>query len=77
MLPKNTRFWAVMEKIYTPEEIAERLQVQERTVYGWLRSGKLRGSKLGRLWRIREHDFVAFLEEGATTKKGAGDDSED
>lgn len=76
MLPENTRFRAFMEKIYTPEEIAERLQVQERTVYGWLRSGKLKGSKLGRLWRIRESDVVAFLEEAATTKRAPRDEDQ-
>ena len=64
-----------MEKIYTPEEIAERLQVQERTVYGWLRSGKLRGSKLGRLWRVRESDFTAFME--AAMPKRASEDGEE
>jgi excisionase family DNA binding protein len=58
-----------MEKIYTPEEIAERLKVQERTVYGWLRSGKLRGAKLGRLWRIKESDFEAFLEQATMGRK--------
>ena len=33
------------------EQVAERLQVTERTVYGWLRRGKLPALKLGRLRR--------------------------
>ena len=36
--------------------------VRERTVYGWLRRGKLPALKLGRLWRIRREDLEAFLE---------------
>src|SRR5213596_2805207 len=50
------------EKLLTPEQVAERLQVTERTVYGWLRRGKLPALKLGRLWRIRPEDLEAFLE---------------
>ena len=50
------------EKLLTPEQVAERLQVTERTVYGWLRRGKLPALKLGRLWRIRPQDLEAFLE---------------
>ncbi len=52
-----------MEKLLTPEQVAEHLVVAERTVYEWLRSGRLRGIKLGRLWRIREADLEAFLQE--------------
>ena len=50
------------EKLVTPEQVAERLQVTERTVYGWLRRGKLPALKLGRLWRIRPDDLETFLE---------------
>jgi excisionase family DNA binding protein len=77
MLPENDVFSAIMEKIYTPEEIAERLKVQERTVYGWLRSGKLKGAKLGRLWRIRESDFDAFLEEASKRKTTDDEESQE
>ena len=50
------------EKLLTPEQVAERLQVTERTVYGWLRRGTLPALKLGRLWRVRPEDLEAFLE---------------
>ena len=50
------------EKLLTPKQVAERLQVTERTVYGWLRRGTLPALKLGRLWRIRSEDLEAFLE---------------
>src|SRR5436309_4531607 len=54
------------EKLLTPEQVAERLQVTERTVYGWLRRGRLPALKLGRLWRIRPADLEAFLESART-----------
>lgn len=47
--------------LLTPEQVAQRLQVTERTVYTWLRSGRMRGVKLGRLWRVTEEDVAAFL----------------
>jgi excisionase family DNA binding protein len=45
----------------TPEDVAARLKVKRRTVQAWLRSGRLAGLKLGKLWRIRESDLDSFL----------------
>lgn len=50
-----------IERLYTPEEAADTLRVKVRTVMEWLRQGKLRGVKLGRLWRIKESDLKAFI----------------
>ena len=50
------------EKLLTPAQVAERLQITERTVYEWIRGGKVTALKLGRLWRIRQDDLEAFLE---------------
>lgn len=41
-----------MKKLYTPQEIADLLKVDLRTVYRWLREGKLQGHKVGGVWRI-------------------------
>lgn len=49
------------EKLHTPAQVAERLQVSERTVYRWIDSGELKAVKLGRLWRIQEPDLKDFL----------------
>lgn len=48
-------------KTLTPEHVAERLAVSPLTVRKWLRSGKLKGIKIGRLWRITERDFQDFI----------------
>lgn len=50
-----------LERIFTPEEVADRLSVTPKTIKDWLRSGNLRGIKAGRLWRIRESDLEDFL----------------
>jgi len=50
--------------LLTPKEVAEKLKVSEQTVLRWLRNGKLKGVKAGRLWRIREEDLQEFIKEG-------------
>lgn len=52
-----------MQKLLTPEEAADTLAVSKDTVLAWLRSGQLKGVKAGRLWRVRERDLEAFLQE--------------
>lgn len=51
-----------MERLLSPDEAAERLAVSPKSIRKWLRRGKLKGVKAGRLWRIREQDLSAFLE---------------
>ena len=53
------------EKLLTPTDVADRLQVNERTVTQWLRKGYLRGFKIGKEWRISPDDLQAFLEASA------------
>ena len=53
------------EKLLTPTDVAERLQVNERTVAIWLRKGHLRGFKIGKEWRVSPDDLQAFLEASA------------
>ena len=50
------------EKIYTVEEIAEKLRVRTYTVRGWLRDGVLKGFKMGgRVWRVKESELQKFI----------------
>ncbi len=53
------------EKLLTPVDIANRLQVNERTVTQWLRKDHLRGFKVGKEWRVSVEDLEAFLEVSA------------
>ena len=36
--------------------------MHKETIRQWLRSGKLGGVKVGRLWRVRESDLQEFLQ---------------
>ena len=51
-----------LEKFFTVEELAERLQVSDQTVRRWVKSGKLTAFKPGKELRIRPADLEKFLE---------------
>ncbi len=59
------------EKLLTPVDVANRLQVNERTVTQWLRRGFLRGFKIGKEWRVSSRDLEAFLEQSANIPTAA------
>jgi excisionase family DNA binding protein len=50
-----------MPDLLSIEDVATQLKVQPRTVLEWLRTGKLPGYKLGRLWRVDPEDLKKFL----------------
>jgi excisionase family DNA binding protein len=50
-----------MDRLLTPEEVAEQLQVAVKTVKDWLRAGKLRGIKMGQLWRVEPEALDEYL----------------
>lgn len=47
---------------YTVEEIAEILKLDAETIRRYLVKGNLKGSKIGRSWRITEEDLKEFIE---------------
>ena len=50
-----------MIQILTVLQAAEQLQVSDRTLYGWLRAGKIPGRKIGKVWRISGEAIAEFL----------------
>jgi len=49
------------EQLLSPEEVAKRLAISPKTVRDYLRAGRIKGMKLGRLWRVRESDLQQYL----------------
>jgi len=60
-----------LDRILTVPQAAARLQVSERTVYEWLREGKIPGRKIGKVWRISAEVLNHFL-RGTTFAEGMG-----
>jgi excisionase family DNA binding protein len=51
------------ERILTADQVARILQIHPFTVLKYIKQGKLKGSKLGKMYRIRESDVEAFLNQ--------------
>lgn len=60
------------ENILTPDQVAKKLQVHPFTVLKFIKQGKLKASKLGRVYRIRASDVELFLDQqmAANSNKG-------
>jgi excisionase family DNA binding protein len=53
------------DALLTPDQVASRLQVTDQTIYNLLRTGDLRGHRVGRLWRVEPADLQEFLARSA------------
>jgi putative molybdopterin biosynthesis protein len=54
-----------MEKIYTPQEVADRLQIKKATVYELIKRGELKATKIGRQIRVSQEQLDVYL-KGST-----------
>jgi excisionase family DNA binding protein len=54
-----------LEELLLPAEVARILRVTVRTVERYCSQGKLRGVKVGRLWRIPKSSLEEFLKTEA------------
>jgi excisionase family DNA binding protein len=54
---------AESDDVLTAEEAAMYLRVSLKTLYRLASAGKIPGQKVGRAWRFRRADLVAFLRE--------------
>jgi excisionase family DNA binding protein len=52
------------DQVFTVAEAAKYLKVHEQTIYKLLRSGKLKGAKVGKDWRIHKDILDEFLKKG-------------
>lgn len=57
-----------MDKLFTLKETAKILRVSERTIMRYLKSRKLKASKLGQ-WRIKESELNEFLNQYSNSKR--------
>ncbi|MFH0834666.1 MAG: helix-turn-helix domain-containing protein [Patescibacteria group bacterium] len=52
----------MQNRILTPDQVGEMLQLHPFTILNYIKDGKLRGAKIGRVYRIRESDVEQFLD---------------
>jgi excisionase family DNA binding protein len=50
-----------VENFLSSQRVAETLEISHETVNRWLREGILKGTKVGKQWRVRESELLRFL----------------
>ncbi len=55
------------EELLSATEVAEMLNVHPITIGKWLREGTIKGSKLGKIWRVKRSEVEAFFERSSNT----------
>ncbi len=55
-------------EIMTVEEACEALKIGRNAIYGLLNSGRLKGYRMGRNWRIPRESVRQFIMENARLK---------
>lgn len=51
------------EQFYTTKEIAEKYKLTPEAVQKWIKEGKLKAIRLGKVWRISESALQDFIKE--------------
>lgn len=54
---------AQLGTMWTVEMVADRMGVSERTVFRWIKTGRLKAFRMGRVLRIREAELIDFIDE--------------
>lgn len=65
----------MFEKYYTPKQVAEILQIHQYTVLKWIRDGKIKALKFGRVYRATESDIAEFLGTSRSQNRRAKEES--
>ena len=58
------------DEILLVSQVATEFAVTEQTVRAWLHSGKLKGHRVGKAYRIRRSDVTAMLDAAPTGERG-------
>ena len=60
-----------MENYYTPKEVSEKLKLNIRTIYKWIREERIKAIKLRNVWRISESELSRLLEGNGQNRRNA------
>lgn len=51
-------------ELYTLDEVSERVKLARRTLYRYVRDGRLKAVKIGNQWRVSAKDLTDFMDQG-------------
>ena len=58
-----------MDKLYSCEDVATRYGVKTLTIWDWIRKKKIPAIKIGKEYRVREADLIAFERNRSTVNE--------
>lgn len=61
-----------MEKLYSVDEAAEALRLSHWTIWGWIKTGRLRSAKVGDRRLIRESELKRLVVDDPPKAKAVG-----
>lgn len=59
---------AQTEKLHSAQEVADYLGVTRRTLYTYIKEGKIEALKIGRQWKFTDAQIDAFLSNAAENR---------
>ena len=59
-----------MNKLYTAQEVADRLKIKKTTVYELIKRGELESSKIGKQLRVSEEQLSQYLNRSSSGNSG-------
>ena len=57
-------------EVYSLDEVQKILQVTRRSIYSYVKDGKLKAVKIGKYWRVTRENLEEFLRVGTKGAKG-------
>ncbi len=55
--------------LYKLDEVAEMLGLTKRTLYSYVKDGRLKAVKIGKFWRVSEENLQDFIQKGSKRPK--------
>lgn len=52
-----------MKKMLTTKDVSESLQLSTRTILSAIKDGKLKGCRVGGVWRFKEEDIEEWINQ--------------
>ncbi len=59
-------------KVYTIDEVVDLLHVTRRSIYSYIKEGKLKAVKIGKYWRVTQENLEEFLSRGTKAAPDEG-----
>lgn len=65
-MPKEKTYGINKEELYTLNEVAEFLKIQQRQLYNIIKAEKIEAVKVGREWRVSGDALLDFVKTNTT-----------